>query len=852
MENSKIEPIMNNRPLNWIGCCILVLTVLGGLLLWRPGFGAWAIVSVGILLSLTLYMVEAIVNTQNRLPSNKLQAIFLSIAGIVILHLFAMWMKITPSTSCLGAIGSSVVFQFALISAGVLLVQVYAWQDVFLQFFKHASVCLLMIGCSIAGIAIAGPTTRAQIGCVPIFLAGACVVTIWSLGLIKKYSPNAFSGFQNVVKEKVLKVLYLSVAIVFSLLLLLFISLEAFLIAILVAIFCIGLYYLTVKHDTAKPAWIFTCIWSLISVITVVATKPVALEVTLFGFGERGFYAVSAINPGAHVLLSITGLLGLIIFIAGVFGICCWLVTGAKRGFPRQIIRAAISAASLCLAAGAFLSTGGFSTPVSTLAIIIAGGLLYQNAGIEKFANENSVAKYSVKTAPGIYIVCALAGVFAVAGIAGFPGLLGEMGIVFGLNDKSIHMLSGAIIALVLSWWLGKFHWLLGFVGIGLACGVGYFGEYIQGLVSTGRGSEDADANKHLYGCIIGAGVYIAGVLGRLSICDIASKKNWHRASWKFYVGWVSRTLVPILIFLPICLWTFEIISYSAKNWSNGVPGIILGDMIANKKNSSAILPARSKNRSNENASKLYTQQFGAKNILLCFNKVAQNYILNTLYFSKWKLNKSGQFVIGAPYSKFAYVDTSDLIVDTISSDDTLLIINAKDIVNYKQELTADLLYNKLRNDYGKAGRDCRIVFLHPGPPESFELDKVKIKKRFPKIPLICDTNYMATEAFNPKSFTIPQKQSYHSAYSIYLKICYYKKVENHDKKTGKVSFRTQMIPPSVLYLGTDSFMERYFRERRMKNYRGAVVIKNDKQKIDPRARTANSFLTGLDILFAE
>ena len=845
MQELKLEPVFSNKLLSWIATSMLALTVVSGLLLWRPDFGGWAVVSTGILLTLMLYFVEAIVNRQNRLPSNKLHGVFLGISGIVVLHLFAMWAKITPSTCMRGSIGSSIVFHLALISAGILLVQTFAWRGIFLQYFRHISVGFLMLGCAIAGLFKSG-----KIGSEPLFLAGLSGLAIWSLGFIKKYTPANFAGRQNPLKDKVLKGIYLGTSILFALAFVFFSSIESFFIAMTVAIFCFSIYQLAIKYDTAKPAWIFTIIWSVIITFAIVATKPACLGFSLLGIGERGFYAVSACNSGAHIILAISGVIGVAIFIAGFFATGCWLITGAKRGFPRQIIRATLATAGICLAGGAFLSTGGFTTPISTVAIIIAGGLLYQNAGIHKYDTKNSVAQYCVKTSPAIYIVLALAAVFAVAGIAGFPGLLGEMGFAMGLSDKSLHLIAGGLISIVLAWWLGKYHWLLGLVGIGLACGVGVLGEAIQGYAKTGRGSESADVKKHLIGCAIGAGIYFASILGRFSVNDIASRKSWQPAGIKFYVGWFARTLIMIVVFVPAFIWMLGIVEFSANSNARGVPGIIVGDLVVNKQSAYYRLPARSKYQSDEIVSKLFTQALGKENLLGSYNRLDQNYIANFPLFRDWDLNKAGQFIIGDPYSKFAYVDTRDMILQTISSDDTVLILSAKDVLEHNDELTVDLLTNKLREDYGKVAKDCKLVFLHPGPPEVFANDKLRLKKRFPNIPVVCDTNYMCQENYNPKSFTIPQKESYHSAYFLYYMVCYreYKKIKNH--RTGKLVKVAEHFPPTIMYVGTDLFINKYFQTRRLKKYRSVIVEKDPAAKKDFKNLKAANFMNAFDSLF--
>lgn len=514
---------------------LLGTVVLSPLAWWRPGYLGWGAAIVAVLTVLAAWLVLRIVAGANHVPGHPLHMALLGPVVILAYHLVAAPIRGVPVSpySLAGGVSVSLVFQFALLSAVVMLTQ-----SLFrVEFPAHRAplptsrqtaeaegrgTWRLMIALAVLGAAIMGGVAAAvnfgqassmKVALGLLALAGAA---IWLVPLrhLRSTVTSGESGYSARFRD--LRIAYLGVPVIAAV----SVTCSAPRAAVItIGVAAMALMAACVPMASARKTLLAGGLALAAAGTIVLAAMPVSWAGYLSaphgleGLGEQALSTLdlTARSSALSVLGGITGWAGLGWLLAGLLISFAVLLAQAdeRRVGVAQVI---LWAMAMLLSMAALLAGGGLFAPVFTLVAGFVWGLAPAMLGLRfpGHAHENTCAHGQPRS--GLFLLLGMLILTAAMGVVHNDGLLVWAVADMGGNDKYIHGAAGLLLTLALAWYFGGRRILFGSISIALGGLLGGLGELLQGLASR-RGMEWGDWGAHSIGAGVAACLYFL-VLG--------------------------------------------------------------------------------------------------------------------------------------------------------------------------------------------------------------------------------------------------------------------------------------------------------------------------------------------------
>jgi len=233
----------------------------------------------------------------------------------------------------------------------------------------------------------------------------------------------------------------------------------------------------------------------------------IQLPSTWLGEGEKVFARLRFGDSGLSVLSGMIGWAGVGWLAAGVLFclIRLWARPDADQ-LPADKVRSAAWTAAALTACVAVVMPGGLFVPGTVPAAGLTLGLLPAVLGCRPARR------------PGAILVVVVGSLLVLLGLASRSGLVAWSAASLGGGNPFLHGMSGFVVTLMLTWWLGARKAVWGVVGIALSVALGGAGELAQVWLSS-RGGEWKDWGLHVLGCLPAAILY--ALCRHAALCEL-------------------------------------------------------------------------------------------------------------------------------------------------------------------------------------------------------------------------------------------------------------------------------------------------------------------------------------------
>lgn len=448
--------------------------VLGVLTWWWPGYRSWGAMSAGLILSLILWVSWRIVAGRRTVAGHPFYWALLIPAAMGLYHLLWLSWDSSATTAGLGgAMTVTLLFQLALLVAGVMLVQSAFASDTRSGFITgplFPSVFSLSVCLGASAAAVWAPVVLPRDAMALLACAGA-------LGTIGALSPLTDSNSGTDSRAATAVLVACGALLVSVCLLAAKVSSVSLYITAAMLAGCMLLSLLRGSRSRKIPVVAAVAVGVVLVVSVFVqasgAEDPAAM---LLGRGEAALLEADLADAGLAVLDASLGRPALILLltVSGASGV--WLLMSRPASNIARV-RAACWTSACGLSLVAMLSAGGLFIPAVTAALALFWGLLPAMCGTANVPRS------------GAWLLAVLVGLMIVLGASASSGLLGWSVSALGGSDHTMHAVSGFLLALVLAWLMGARNVWLGVAGIVLAAFAGVAGELLQSFV-PGRGAS--------------------------------------------------------------------------------------------------------------------------------------------------------------------------------------------------------------------------------------------------------------------------------------------------------------------------------------------------------------------------
>ncbi len=525
-QRSRHLPVVTALWVRRFGQVLLTGLLLAGLSMPMPGYDAWGVVLLGGLLAWLVWLLERLVWRHGQLPGNWFHLSLLGPAMIFAGHVLVGRFVGGKSGHLDDGISVSLMTHAGLLSLLVLLTQSFCSAR------KPAMLISTIVGLAMAATATGG---LLRDGLEPLrdalWLIGLAGVGVWLWptagvftdpppsrrdlqrpGHVARLALGAFAGMAMLVLTPSFKTLLLAAGIA-------------------TAVIVITL----VRRRSLRVSAVLAGLMLLAGGAALCMTHRG--DITGFGLGDKGFIQTQGADSGLAILLATTGWAGagLMYFSAG--GFAAWILLRSPRERPNRWATPLVVMTALLATAG-LMTNGGYVSPAMGLAAAFCWGLV-------------PMACQMRGRPRGAWIMATVVLVTMLAvNVASDPGLLMRATVGVGISDKSMHLMAGFVLAMVLAWWLGSWRWWAGLAMLAVAGLAGPAGEYIQ-KIYTDRSVDELDAWSHIKGVALAAGLYLVCVVARWSEVSDKQVSPWKKQPLRTFLNAFLRLgLVGLLVLL--------------------------------------------------------------------------------------------------------------------------------------------------------------------------------------------------------------------------------------------------------------------------------------------------------------
>jgi hypothetical protein len=707
----------------WTGLALFVWFAFTGLLLWRPGYFAWSLLTGGVLLLWTLLMFDDIARCVNRVRGNAVYWLIFGCCVILGGHLLAdQYIPQVEASKLSGGINISMFFHLTLIAVAVLLAQRIGDIPSLGSIFPDSLAVLMTLGGGITAAAVPNGPGRDTL-----WLIAASGICIGLIPLVRAFSINAtintyFSDLPPPVKVKLLLRLFVA-------------SCAAILLLVIANLFClsviagcaiiVGILYISARLGKPIACWAVAGLGAAAVIVSLYHTANFSFAEGILGMGEKGFSMVFGGSSGLSILFATTGWAGVVLVIFGGGAIAASGMLRTKRAAPESLAISAVWILATFIASAAFFARGGYVSPASVIALAVTWGLWPKMVG-EKACKERS----------GWILLAVVFSLLGLVAIVKDPGLLGAMGTTCGLKDKGQHFIAGFLVTMVVVWVMGRRWWWLGAIGLGLAAMSGGVAEIVQKEFSKGRGAEMADWKAHLWGSAVAGLIFVVGVCYRhaMRMTQRGSRKR-KRIGRVLAVILQSAVLLSILAFAA--WWSWSVCKAIDHRWKMQRPVVTISDVLMIPRGEKPLyIRGWTNDKTATIADSILTSIPGRNNPELGSQSSSRGFLRILPRLTNVQPGIIKPWFKGSPFGPLGYVREKG-IVNCIKFGQPVLAIDARDAERWRKNSleTFRALLDGLPQ--GQA-----VVFVHPGPALKFRQDRESLRAVFPDIPCVCNVTF--------------------------------------------------------------------------------------------------------------
>lgn len=559
-------PVMTALWVRRFGQVMLAGVVLAGLAMPMPGYDAWGILLVGGLLAWLVWLLERLVWRHGRLPGNWIHLGLLGPAMILAGHIVLGRFAGGKTGSLSDGISSSLMIHLALLSLLVVLTQSFCASR------GPAVVVCSLVGVAMMAVGIAGqfaPTLARLGGSLALIGLAGVGVCLWpmagALGPARRPRWPELTRASKIVR--------------------------------LIASLAAGLGLMVISYQ-AERIWLVAALLAGVGGVSMLARRSRKLAILLagpmavllgchglgspapgsvLGLGDQGFAFVTASNAGLAMLEATTGKLGSVLLYVCVSGVSTWILLSKPDPGQGIWVRPLVVLSAL-LATAALLVPGGYVSPMAGMAFAFCWGMVPMATGLARPPRRAWLMA-------GFVLLLMMT-----INLATDPGLLLRASKAVNLSDKSLHIMAGFVLAMVLAWWLGSWRWWAGLIMLAIAVVAGPAGEYIQERY-TSRDVESLDIWAHVKGVSLAAGLYLVCVIARWAEASAVKGKPWHHQAGRALMSAFLRLSLIGLLVLLVSGWLLVASITFTERLGQTPPQLLLSDGIVAADSKSFIVP---------------------------------------------------------------------------------------------------------------------------------------------------------------------------------------------------------------------------------------------------------------------
>jgi hypothetical protein len=443
------------------------LVLLGVSTWWWPGYRAWGALSAGLVLVLTLWLLWRIVAADRTVPGHSVQMAWLVPAVVALYHL----LRVQPGGAVAGeglsgAMTVTLLLQLALLAAGVMLAQ-----SLLPKVTDRPPVVLPAL-CSLAlcgGAFAASAWTPAGLPRQPAALL-ACAAGLGAAGAVMPSVRAAGSRWVRRAATVGCTAAVVGVCAIAARLSETAVEVAALLLAgsVLVAL---G------RGRWLRVGAVIAAAVAFAALLACLAARTAGgpdVPLLWLGRGEAALTDATVARGGLELLTEALGVPAVGALLVGLAAAAAWLISQREPAWGGWV-RASCWTTAAGLSVAALLSEGGLFLPAVTLAVAVLWGLLPAMCGA------------AARRSNGLWLLGVLVALMVVLGLSRRSGMVGWASMALGGSDRTLHLVSGFLLAMVLAWLLGARRVKLGLLGILLSVLAGAAAEVLQSML-TGRG----------------------------------------------------------------------------------------------------------------------------------------------------------------------------------------------------------------------------------------------------------------------------------------------------------------------------------------------------------------------------
>ncbi len=710
---------MSHFIFEWVGIALFVWFAFTGLLLWRPGYYAWSLLTGGVLLLWTLFLFDDIARGANRVRGNSIYWLIFGCCAILGSHqLVDQYLPQVEKSNLVGNINISMFFHLMLIAVAIHLAQrVGDTPDLGKVFPDMLAVLMMLAGGITAAVVPNGPGRNS------LWLISASGICVWMTPFVRILFANTgylhFSDLLPTTKVKLLLRLFVACCVA---ILLLVITNSFCLFVLAGCVFIVGLFYISARLGRAIVCWAMAGL-GCAGIFAIALANKALPDAGLFGLGEKGFSMVYGGSSGLSILLATTGWVGALLVVMGGLIITAGGMLQTLREAPERLGLSAVWILATAIASAAFLAPGGYVSPASVIALAMTWGLW-----------PRMVAGQPGRERSGWILIAVVFSLLGLVAVVSSSGLLGSMGMTCGLKDKGQHFVAGFLVTIVVAWVMGHRCWWLGAIGLLLAAMSGGVAELAQKFFSD-RGADMDDWKAHLWGSSIAGLIYVIG-LGYRHAIKMTQKGSRGRKRKGHALAWALRALVLLSVLAFAIWWSWSGCKAIDYRWKTQKPTLTISDAIITPTEKPLYLPGITNDKTATIVDAIITAVPGRNNPEMGWQASTRGCLRVIPKLTDIPIGKLQPWFAGCPFSPLAYVRKKG-IVTCIEFDQPVFAIDARDAKQWLKESPV-----MFQNMLAELGRNQAVVFVHPGPLSDFQETRGFLRETFPDIPCVCEVTF--------------------------------------------------------------------------------------------------------------
>ena len=707
----------------WSGMAMMVALLPVGMIFWHPGYRAWGIVAVGVIIAMLIWMFRGLHERTNAVAGNPIHWVWLSMAVYLsVIQFFGQYCpKIETSSGIRGFLNISVILQLLTLSLGCLLFQEFMSKGQIARWLREISAVFIIV-LSLSLDSLFSPETPQTAmwltGCTGVMMAAA----------------NAFSAGSSVVvgvsginrRHQIAIWGQLIIATAGFLCLLSMCTAKSFCLFFVITATVAGIAFICRKRLAASVKFYMTLgiLWWLIIIAGCLGFYMCGDGVfTFWGHGEKGARYFWGIDDGITVLFNLVGFVGVGGMFAGLVAVSMAVIVKNVSRSDGNFWKAVLWLTACWLATAAWMSGKTFFSVMPLPIMMMSWGLLFTFSDVR--VRWHRAWRFALPMALGLFWLA----------IANEATIFQKAAFAFGYNDLSLHKIAGTAFCIMMAWWFARRRWWWAIPAVIIAALAGGACEVFQKYFSF-RSEDMKDWEAHLKGVAVAAPMLIFIFAGRTGLICRDDGIVSVVGSWKKYVRMSGIAGQAGLIGIAFYFWGGLLFDALPRAAYGNIDIIATDYVIADdhgKFGKDFLFPAVCNQPLYSGSSEFFGYYKNDENMKMftCFTLSSRKMAYMSFFVGCPPEGTYRLALLGDPFSPCGYLKRN-VMFQVLKPDDKLILMDTDSVLKWaaKNKDRFVTAINALRKQY-------KVIFIHPGPWKKYCSELPTLRNIFPDIPAV-------------------------------------------------------------------------------------------------------------------